>query len=128
VTQVENSAGGSFGGVVCQPLAGIMNNTQLLILMSTPEMPPRPADEEPRALRKHNNKMAPIKEAPKEGVEGQQPAAATATPAAAAPATNGAPGLMPVMPPPAPKPAAQAPATDAAAAAPHANQSKEPAR
>jgi rod shape-determining protein MreC len=47
VTQVENSAGGSFGGVICQPLAGI-NNTQLLILMSTPDMPPRPPDEEQR--------------------------------------------------------------------------------
>jgi rod shape-determining protein MreC len=139
VTQVENSAGGSFGGVICQPLAGIMNNTQLLILMSTPDMPPRPADEEPRALRKHNNKMAPVKDVPKEGAEGQQPAAAAATPAAATPAANGAPGLMPVQPP-APKPAAQAPATDAAAAtppatagakpaaAPAANPSKEPAR
>ncbi|HEX5341092.1 MAG TPA: rod shape-determining protein MreC [Duganella sp.] len=145
VTQVENSAGGSFGGVICQPLAGIMNNTQLLILMSTPDMPPRPADEEPRAPRKHNNKMAPIKDAPKEGAEGQQPAAAAAAPAAAAPAAaapNGAPGLMPVKPPPpapAPKPAATdaaaatPPATPAAAPAtagakPAANPSKEPAR
>jgi len=137
VTQVENSAGGSFGGVICQPLAGIMNNTQLLILMSTPDMPPRPADEEPRALRKHNNKMAPIKDVPKEGAEGQSAAAtpATAAPAAAAPAANGALGLMPVQPP-APKPAAQAPATDAPAATPPAtagakpaaNPSKEPAR
>jgi len=122
VTQVENSAGGSFGGVICQPLAGIMNNTQLLILMSTPDMPPRPADEEPRALRKHNNKMAPIKDVPKEGAEGQQPAAAPA----AAPASNGAPGLMPVQPP-APKPAAQAPATDAAAATPPAATGAKPA-
>ncbi|MFS2006521.1 rod shape-determining protein MreC [Duganella sp. CT11-25] len=135
VTQVENSAGGSFGGVICQPLAGISNNTQLLILMSTPEMPPRPPDEEQRALRKHNNKMAPIKEAPKEGVDGQ-PAAAAATPAA-----GGAPGLIPVMPAPAPKPApaadapAAAPATaapaanaPAAAAAPAAVKPKEPAR
>jgi rod shape-determining protein MreC len=107
VTQVENSAAGSFGGVVCQPLGGISNNTQLLILMSAPEMPPRPPDEEQRALKKHNNKMAPIKEAPKEGVD---PAPAPA----AAPANNAAPGLMPVMPPPAPKPA---PAADAAAPA-----------
>jgi rod shape-determining protein MreC len=138
VTQVENSAGGSFGGVVCQPLAGIMNNTQLLILMSTPEMPARPADEEPRALRKHNNKMAPIKDAPKEGVDGQPAAAAGAVPAAAAP--NGAPGLIPVMPPPpapAPKPAATdaaattppaTPAAAPAAATPAATKPKEPAR
>lgn len=110
VSQVENSAGGSFGGVICQPLAGITNNTQLLILMSTPDMPPRPADEEQRPLRKHNNKMAPIKDVPKEGAEGQP--AAGATPAAA----NGAsPGLMPVMPPP-PKPAADAAGAATAAA------------
>jgi rod shape-determining protein MreC len=130
VTQVENSAGGSFGGVICQPLAGIMNNTQLLILMSTPDMPARPADEEQRPLRKHNNKMAPIKDVPKEGAEGQQPAAtAAATPPAAAPAANAAPGLMPVMPPPAPKPAAAAPAAAAPAApAPAATTNKEPAR
>jgi rod shape-determining protein MreC len=125
VTQVENSAGGSFGGVICQPLAGIMNNTQLLILMSTPDMPPRPADEEARPLRKHNNKMAPIKDVPKEGAEGQPAAATTPAAPAAAPAANGAPGLMPVKPPPpAPKPAA----TAADAAAPAANPSKEPAR
>jgi rod shape-determining protein MreC len=113
VTQVENSAGGSFGGVICQPLAGIANNTQLLILMSTPEMPPRPPEEEQRTPRKHNNKMAPIKDAPKEESQPAAAAAGTATPAATpAPAASGAPGLIPVMPPPpAPKPAA----TDGAA-------------
>ena len=119
VTQVENSAAGSFGGVVCQPLGGISNNTQLLILMSAPEMPPRPPDEEQRALKKHNNKMAPIKEAPKEGID---PAPAPA----AAPANNAAPGLMPVMPPPAPKPAPAADAT-APATAPAASPATTPA-
>jgi rod shape-determining protein MreC len=121
VTQVENSAGGSFGGVICQPLAGITNNTQLLILMSTPDMPARPPEEAERAPRKHNNKMAPIKDAPKEG-EGQPAAAGAAGAngangangaAAATPAPNGAAGLFPVMPPP-PKPAV-APAADATA-------------
>jgi rod shape-determining protein MreC len=123
VTQVENSAAGSFGGVVCQPLGGISNNTQLLILMSAPEMPPRPPDEEQRALKKHNNKMAPIKEAPKEGVD---PAPAPA----AAPASNAAPGLMPVMPPPAPKPAPAADTTAPAtppATAPAASPTTTPA-
>jgi rod shape-determining protein MreC len=121
VTQVENSAAGSFGGVVCQPLGGISNNTQLLILMSAPEMPPRPPDEEQRALKKHNNKMAPIKEAPKEGVD---PAPAPA----AAPANNAAPGLMPVMPPPALKPAPAADATaPATATAPAASPATTPA-
>ncbi|MCU6501119.1 rod shape-determining protein MreC [Rugamonas sp. A1-17] len=112
VSQVENSAAGSFGGVVCQPLGGISNHTQLLILMSAPEMPPRPPDEEARALKKHNNKMAPIKEAPKEGVD---PAAAGTAPAAA---PAGPPGLMPVMPPPAPKPAPAAAAATPGTAAP----------
>jgi len=111
VSQVENSGAGSFGGVVCQPLAGISNHTQLLILMSAPEMPPRPPDEEARALKKHNNKMAPIKEAPKEGVD---PAPAGTAPAAA---PGGPPGLMPVMPPPAPKPAPAATTTAAPGAA-----------
>jgi rod shape-determining protein MreC len=134
VTQVENSAAGSFGGVVCEPLAGISNNTQLLILMSTPEMPARPPEEEQRALKKHNNKMAPIKEAPKDGVDPQP---------AAAPVANGAPGLIPVMPPPpkpapaaadaatapaAAAPAAVAPAPAAVAAPAAATKPKEPAR
>ncbi len=81
VSQVENSAGGSFGGVVCQPLAGIANNTQLLILMSTPDMPARPPEEDVRTLKKHAGKMGPIKEAPKEGAAA--PAAAAGAPAAA---------------------------------------------
>ncbi|USX20062.1 rod shape-determining protein MreC [Oxalobacteraceae bacterium OTU3REALA1] len=117
VTQVENSAGGSFGGVICQPLAGVANNTQLLILMSTPELPPRPPEEEPRTPKKGNNKMAPVKDPAKEGADGQATPAAAAT----APVNNAAPGLMPVMPPPLPPKvapadgAATAPATGAAA-------------
>jgi rod shape-determining protein MreC len=123
VTQVENSAGGSFGGVVCQPLAGISNNTQLLILMSTPEMPARPPEEEQRALKKHNNKMAPIKDAPREGVDAQPAPAAGAVPAA-----NAAPGLIPVMPPPpAPKPAPAAADAGAATPAPTGAPSAAPA-
>jgi rod shape-determining protein MreC len=139
VTQVENSAGGSFGGVICQPLAGITNNTQLLILMSTPDMPARPPEEVERAPRKHNNKMAPIKDAPKEG-EGQPAAAGAAGAngangangaAAATPAPNGAAGLFPVMPPPkpvvAPAADATAPGTAPAAASPAAGTGATPA-
>ena len=121
VSQVENSAGGSFGGVVCQPLAGISNNTQLLILMSTPDMPPRPPEEEIHAPKKHANKMAPIKDAPKDGtapvaapVAGAAPAAApaaaapgvmvgTATPAAAAARAAGATATPPAAQPAKPK-------------------------
>ncbi len=115
VTQVENSAGGSFGGVICQPLAGVANNTQLLILMSTPELPPRPPEEEPRTLKKNNNKMAPVKDPAKEGADGQQAPAA---------ATNAAPGLIPVMPPPLPTKAAPA---DGATTAPATGAAAKPA-
>ncbi|MYN46803.1 rod shape-determining protein MreC [Pseudoduganella sp. FT93W] len=111
VSQVENSAAGSFGGVICQPLGGISNNAQLLVLLSVPDMPPRPPDEELRQPRKHNNKMAPIKDPAKEA---DAAATAAATAAGAAPAAtgtapaangNGAPGLMPVMPATRPAPA-----------------------
>lgn len=45
VVQVESSAAGAFGRIVCQPLAGISRHRQLLVLMALPEMPQRPADE-----------------------------------------------------------------------------------
>lgn len=146
VTQVENSAGGSFGGVICQPLAGVANNTQLLILMSTPELPPRPPEEEARTPKKGNNKMAPIKDPAKEGADGQAAPAAGGATGTAAPAANAAPGLMPVMPPPlapkaapadgaatptatgaATKPTAATPATAAPAPAPAATRPAAPA-
>ncbi|MEW6024890.1 MAG: rod shape-determining protein MreC [Pseudomonadota bacterium] len=44
VVQVESVAAGSFGRVVCQPLAGIDRNRQLLIVMSQAAREPRPAD------------------------------------------------------------------------------------
>ena len=84
VVQVESSATGAFGRVVCQPLAGIDRNRQLLILMSAPDVLPRPADEPPKALGKKHGlpKMAPLnlKLAPPVTVN------APARPAAAAPA------------------------------------------
>ena len=88
VTVVENNANGAFGRVVCQPLAGIGRNTQLLVLMSAPDITPRPPVEEVKVAKKHTSKMAPIKDAP----------AANPAPAPAAP-----------NPAPAPKPAAAAP-------------------
>ncbi len=88
VTQVDNNAGGAFGGVTCQPLAGIANNTQLLILMSTPDLPPRPPEEETRALKKHIGKMAPIKEPGKDGVPAAAVPGAAAAPAAVSPAAT----------------------------------------
>ena len=130
VSQVENSAGGSFGGVICQPLAGIANNTQLLILMSTPDMPPRPPEEEVRTLKKHAGKMGPVKEAPKEGAAATviTPAAGGAKPAAPVPtpATSGAKPPAATGAAPAPTTSAAKPA--AATAAPAGAKPKEEAR
>ena len=68
VVQVESSAAGAFGRVVCQPLAGIDRHRQLLILMSPPALPPRPVDEPPRVGGKKQAlpKMAPIAAPPRE--------------------------------------------------------------
>ena len=62
VVQVENSATGAFGHVVCVPLAGIERNTQLLILMSAPDLLPRPPETDDKVVKKRAGKMAPIKD------------------------------------------------------------------
>jgi len=127
VTQVDSNANGAFGGVICQPLAGIQNNRQLLILMSPPEIAPRPPDEEPRVPRKGNNRMAPIKDPAKEEAPaaGAAPAAGTtaatgsdlipkapaATPPAAAPATGAPTAATPVATPAGGTPTAATPST-----------------
>ena len=83
VVQVD-SASGAFGRVVCQPLAGIERNTQLLILMAAPDMPPRPPAEEIKSGKKRTGRMGPLKDAPKEAAPaGAVPA--TPVPAAHAP-------------------------------------------
>jgi rod shape-determining protein MreC len=86
VAQVEGSAAGAFGRVVCQPLAGIDRNRQLLIIMTPPDIPPRPAEEALKAAgRKGLPKMAPI----------AAPANAAKPPAAPAAAPAGAAGARP---------------------------------
>ncbi len=61
VVRVENSAAGAFGGVVCQPLAGIDRHRQLLILMALNKLPPRPPEESAKPVKKSAMpKMAPI--------------------------------------------------------------------
>jgi rod shape-determining protein MreC len=120
VMQVESNANGAFGRVVCQPLAGIERNTQLLILMSLPEMPPRPPDEEvikpgkrkkdsaapaqPAANAPAAEGAVPTNAAPAAATPGLRPAQGAAVPPAAA-----APGLRPVQAPAA-APANTAPA------------------
>ena len=85
VVRVESGTTGAFGGVVCQPLAGIDRHRQLLILMSLPQLPPRPAPETAKPVKKSAlPKMAPIR-------EGAQPLVPPA-PAAAVPAPVPAPG------------------------------------
>jgi len=115
VTQVDSNANGAFGGVICQPLAGIQNNRQLLILMSPPEIAPRPPDEEPRVPRKGNNRMAPIKDPAKEEAPaaGAAPAGSDLIPKAPAVAT---PATTPVTG----TPVATAPAAATSAAVPPA--------
>ncbi|HEV7814398.1 MAG TPA: rod shape-determining protein MreC [Janthinobacterium sp.] len=83
VVKVENNANGAFGTVLCQPLAGVGKNTQLLVLMAAPDMPPRPPDEEIKTGKKRAGKMAPIKDAPADAAKEEAKPAAAAAPAAA---------------------------------------------
>jgi rod shape-determining protein MreC len=135
VVQVESIAAGAFGRVVCQPLAGIDRNRQLLIVMSQTPSAPRPALAAPQtvaASRKNLPKMAPIPQLPLAAAPlpaQATPAApsATARPGAAAQgaaaqgtATQGAatPGAVPARAPA--RGAAAAPAARPATAAPPA--------
>jgi rod shape-determining protein MreC len=114
VVQVENNATGAFGRVVCQPLAGIERNTQLLILMSLPQMPARPPEEEVIKVGKKK------KDAAKDAKDAAKPATGgAATGPSAAPAATAPRGVAPATGPaagPSAAPAAPAPAN------------KEPAR
>ncbi len=119
VTQVENNANGVFGRVVCQPLSGIQSHSQLLILMSPPEIAPRPPEEEPfKPNRKGKAKEAAAKDGGKEtpgaanapAVPGAQPAGAGATaPAAVAQSTAPAGAPRSAAPPAAGTPGGQVP-------------------
>ena len=68
VVQVESNAAGAFGRVVCAPLAGIERNSALLILMSLPDLPARPPEEEPVKPKKKGKEPAATAaaDAPKE--------------------------------------------------------------
>ncbi|MES2318767.1 MAG: rod shape-determining protein MreC [Pseudomonadota bacterium] len=61
VIKVENSAAGAFGGVLCQPLAGIDRHRHLLVLMDAPQLPPRPPEDSTKPIKKSAlQKMTPI--------------------------------------------------------------------
>lgn len=118
VVRVENSANRTFGNVLCQPLAGIDRNRQLLILMELPKLPPRPAEESAKPVKKSSlTKMTPISGSgavpallpvdPPAAAPSLTPGTAPANPATAAqPATAASPAAVKPAPAPAPKPAA----------------------
>ena len=122
VVLVENSGGGAFGHVVCQPLGGIERNTQLLILTSLPDLLPRPPPEELKPGKNHGGKMAPVKDAPKDAAteaaapDAVAPASAVAIPATG-PAAKPLPGPVKTAAPGAPATPANAPPTAPAKAA-----------
>ena len=109
VTLVENNANGAFGRVVCQPLAGIGRNTQLLVLTALPEMAPRPPEEDSKNNKKRAGKMGPPAAAGKDGARAAAPLPKDGAKPAAAP---GAPGKdaakAGIAGPATPKPAAPA--------------------
>lgn len=147
VVQVESVAAGAFGRVVCQPLAGIDRNRQLLIVMSQAAREPRPAEvphvPAQSGARRNLPKMEPVPlpPLPATPLPAQAPAAnpngtagVPALPGAAAPATAPAPangagqrpasgaartpaGASPAAPATAPAPAAQGAARPGAAPA-----------
>lgn len=117
VVQVENVAAGAFGRVVCQPLAGIDRNRQLLIIMSQSDLPPRPpAEATPPATtaRRKLPDMAPVPSPPLAPSPLPPQGAPTAVQGVAAPA-NGAVPQQATRPPAATAPARTAPATAAPA-------------
>jgi rod shape-determining protein MreC len=131
VVQLESVGQGAFGRVVCQPLAGIDRNRQLLIVMSQLAKPPRPPAEAEKAAaanKKNLPKMEPVPlpPLPATPLPPQQPAQGAAAPAAqhalppsvtpAAPAATTVPPPATTMLPPAA--AVQRPATVATAPRP----------
>jgi rod shape-determining protein MreC len=115
VVQVESKSSDAFARIVCQPLAGIDRNRQLLILLTEMNFPARPAPEEIKKDRSRKGLTENSKEMPKDAA-----APAAAAPAAAAPAAAASAAAAPasaVVPSGAVAPAPAAP-TPAAPAAP----------
>lgn len=116
VTQVDRKSSDAFARIVCQPLAGIDRNRQLLILLTEGTFTPRPAPEDPkkdRAAKKREAELA--KDAARNAAPDAAPSPAApgqSVAPAAAPATTTA---APVAPAPA-KPAATTNANTPAAA------------
>jgi rod shape-determining protein MreC len=93
VTQVESKSSDAFARIVCQPLAGIDRNRQLLVLLTEPPVAQRPPPDDPKKDVKAKQKRTEgAKDAPKETPkDAATPAAAAAAPATAAAAPVPAP-------------------------------------
>jgi rod shape-determining protein MreC len=75
VVQVESKSSDAFARIVCQPIAGVDRNRQLLILLTEQNLPPRPEPDNPKEKAKAGKRHG---EAAKE----QQPPADAAKDAA----------------------------------------------
>jgi rod shape-determining protein MreC len=69
VSQVERKSSDAFARIMCQPLAGIDRNRQLLILLTDSNFPARPAPEEAVKRDKFAKKGGADKDAPKPEAE-----------------------------------------------------------
>lgn len=114
VVQVESKSSDAFARIVCQPLAGIDRNRQLLILLTETTFPPRPEADDTRDKKdKMGKKRAPeaAKDAPPTAAPAPEAPAAKAPAAPAQPAPAAAtPRNAPAVAPIAPVPALAAPA------------------
>jgi rod shape-determining protein MreC len=98
VVQVDRKSSDAFARIVCQPLAGIDRNRQLLILLTDANFPLRPAPDEPKKIGRKRGTDAnvdPAKEAAKGAAKTQS---TPATDTAAAPAPGIAPAPVPASP------------------------------
>jgi rod shape-determining protein MreC len=89
VVQVESKSTDAFARIICQPLAGIDRNRQLLILLTESKLPPRPAPEDMK------DRKAAAKAAAQSAKEASKEAAKAAAPAA--PASRAAPPAAPTV-------------------------------
>jgi rod shape-determining protein MreC len=112
VIQVESVGAGAFGRVVCQPLAGIDRNRQLLVVMSNAPAAPRPPAEAPKTVAANKKNLPKMEPVP------TPPLAPAPLPPQVPPAAQPAPGTAPG----AAASAAVRPAASGAAAQPAAGQ------
>ena len=78
VVQVENKSSDAFARIVCQPTAGINRNRQLLILLASADIAPRPPSEDDRDKKdklgkKRSRDMGKDKDAPAAAPEAKSP-------------------------------------------------------